>query len=244
MLLELADWLARHVSALPSVPVPHVPRDPGGADRAGVLAAGRAAMIRKLAALKVGQVVRSDGPQTHLPKAGTPTMGGALILVAVAASRRCCGRDLRNRYVWIVLGVTLAFGADRLLRRLPEARRRQLAAACRALEIFLAVGRSASARGLFAVLHRRRRRRRPTLYLPFFKHGRCCRSARVGFIALAYFMIVGLSNAVNLTDGLDGLAIMPACWSPARSACSPTLAGNAVFSEYLAIPAIPAPASW
>ena len=110
-------------------------------------------MIRKLSPNQIGQRVRDDGPKTHLPKAGTPTMGGALILVAIGASTLLWA-DLTNRFVWITLLVTAGVWPDRLLGRLPEAGRRQQPRADRALQVFLAVRRGPRLRAR-ALLHRK-----------------------------------------------------------------------------------------
>ena len=110
MLLELTRWLEQLQSHLRAVRLPHLPRHPRRADRAGAVAVVGPGVIRRLALFKGGQPIRSDGPQTHFSKAGTPTMGGALILLRCSASTLLWG-DLRNRYVWIVLVVMVAFGA-------------------------------------------------------------------------------------------------------------------------------------
>ncbi len=193
------------------------------------------AMIRRLSRYQVGQVVRQDGPQTHLPKAGTPTMGGALIIVAIVVATLLWA-DLSNRFVWIVMGVTLAFGAigfyDDYLK--------------------LVVGNSKglaprwkyfwqSVAGLLvaAVLwYTARTSAETTFYLPIAKSVAVPMAAGA-YIILTYLMIVGMSNAVNLTDGLDGLAIMPAAMVAAALGVFAYAAGNAVFANYLGIPAVP-----
>ena len=162
-------------------------------------------MIRMLAARQIGQVVRDDGPGSHLGKKGTPTMGGALILVAVTAGTLLWA-DLENRFVWIALTVTLAFGIIgfyddylKLVVRDP----RGLAARWKYLWQSLA--------GLAAAVALWQTAESPaetTLYVPFFKNVVLPMGA-AAFVIFAYFVIVGSSNAVNLTDGLDGLAIMP-----------------------------------
>jgi len=192
------------------------------------------AVIRKLAEIKAGQVIRSDGPQSHLSKAGTPTMGGALILLAVALST-LLWMDLANRYVWIVLGVTIAFGAIGFYddyKKIVLKNSAGLAARWKyfwqsvfALLVALALYRTAQTPA------------ETSLYVPLFKQ--VVVPLGVFFVAIAYFMIAGFSNAVNLTDGLDGLAIMPSVLVVTALGAFAYLAGNKVFSEYLGIPSIP-----
>jgi len=193
------------------------------------------AVIRKLASMKIGQAVRDDGPQSHLIKAGTPTMGGALILVSITISTLLWA-DLSNHYVWVVLFTTLGFGAvgwvddyRKVVHRNPK-------------------GLSAKAKyfwqsliGLAAALFIAYSTHLPAqteLIVPFFKHIGIPLGT-VGFVVLTYFVIVGSSNAVNLTDGLDGLAIMPTVMVASALAIFAYVAGNAVFSKYLGVPHIP-----
>ncbi|MEO6075336.1 MAG: phospho-N-acetylmuramoyl-pentapeptide-transferase [Dokdonella sp.] len=192
------------------------------------------AVIRKLTNMKAGQVIRSDGPQSHLAKAGTPTMGGALIIISVVAST-LLWTDLGNRYIWITLGVTVAFGAIGFVddyRKLVLKDSRGLIARWKyfwqtvfGLIVAVLLFRTATAPAETA------------LYLPLFKDV----AVPLGllFIPLAYLMIAGFSNAVNLTDGLDGLAIMPTVLVSAGLGVFAWLAGNAKLSAYLAIPFIP-----
>jgi phospho-N-acetylmuramoyl-pentapeptide-transferase len=193
------------------------------------------AMISGLSRYQIGQVVRNDGPRSHLPKAGTPTMGGALIIVAIAVSTLLWS-DLRNRFVWITLGVTLGFGAigfcDDYLK-LVVGNSRGLAARWKYLW--------QSVLGLCAALVLYRTAHVPAetdFFVPFIKTISVPLGAG-GFITLAYFMIVGMSNAVNLTDGLDGLAIMPAAMLAGALGIFAYASGNSIFANYLAIPAIP-----
>ena len=190
-------------------------------------------MIRRLSYNQIGQRVRDDGPKSHLPKAGTPTMGGALILVAISASTLLWA-DLRNRFVWITLGVTLAFGLigfwDDYLKLVVGNSRgliarykyfwQSVAGLCCAVALFVTAKAPAET----------------ALYVPFFK------SVMVplgyGYVLLTYFVVVGSSNAVNLTDGLDGLAIMPAVLVGGALGVFAYATGNAVFSGYLGIPFI------
>lgn len=189
-------------------------------------------MIRKLAHYQIGQTVRNDGPQTHLSKAGTPTMGGALILVAIALSTLLWG-DLENRHVWVVLLSTLAFGVigwvddyRKLIRKDPKGLPAKWKYFWQSLVGFaVAVYLFESAVSPVET----------TLIVPFFKNVAIPLGA-VMFIALTYFVIVGTSNAVNLTDGLDGLAILPTVLVAGALGIFAYLTGNIKFSEYLAIP--------
>jgi phospho-N-acetylmuramoyl-pentapeptide-transferase len=192
-------------------------------------------MIARLSRYQIGQIVRDDGPKSHLPKAGTPTMGGALILVAILVST-ILWADLANRFVWTVLGVTFAFGLigfyDDYLKLVVGNSRglvprwkyfwQSLAGLAAALALFYTAERPADT----------------TLFVPFFKEFAVPLSG-IGFVALTYLMIVGMSNAVNLTDGLDGLAIMPAALVASALGVFAYASGNAVFANYLTIPAIP-----
>jgi phospho-N-acetylmuramoyl-pentapeptide-transferase len=193
-------------------------------------------LIRRLTMLKAGQVIRSDGPQSHLSKAGTPTMGGALILLAVAVTTLLWA-DLHNRYMWITLGVTLAFGVIGFYddyKKLVLKDSRGLAA--RWKYFWQSVCGLAAAFGIYYVLQQNS----PTaiaLYVPLFKQ--IAIPLGIVFIGIAYFMIVGFSNAVNLTDGLDGLAIMPTVLVASALGVFAYAAGNSVFANYLQIPAVP-----
>jgi phospho-N-acetylmuramoyl-pentapeptide-transferase len=190
-------------------------------------------MIRRLSYNQIGQRVRDDGPKSHLPKAGTPTMGGALILVAIGASTLLWA-DLRNRFVWITLGVTMAFGLigfwDDYLKLVVGNSRgliarykyfwQSVAGLCCAVALFVTAKAPAET----------------ALFLPFFKTVMV--PLGYGYILLTYFVVVGSSNAVNLTDGLDGLAIMPAVLVGGALGVFAYATGNAVFSGYLGIPFI------
>lgn len=191
-------------------------------------------MIRRLSLHKVGQIVRNDGPKSHLSKAGTPTMGGALVLMSIAFSTVLWG-NLSNRYIWLVLIVTLGFGAigwwDDYLK------------------LFLKNSRGLSARrkylfqsiiGLCAALYLYFTANLPVetqLIFPFFKH--IVWQLGPFFILIAYLMIVGFSNAVNLTDGLDGLAILPSVMVAGALAIFAYTTGNVQMANYLGIPYVP-----
>lgn len=191
-------------------------------------------MIARLEKYQIGQHVRDDGPQTHLSKAGTPTMGGLLILVAVILATLLWAR-LDNIYVWTVVLVTIAFGFVGWLddyRKLVLKDSRGLAARWK---YFLQ-----SLFGLAAAVFLYLSADSPAvteLLLPFFKNVAIPLGA--WFVMLAYFAIVGASNAVNLTDGLDGLAIMPSVLVAGGLAVFAYLSGHAVFADYLAIPYLP-----
>jgi phospho-N-acetylmuramoyl-pentapeptide-transferase len=190
-------------------------------------------MIRWLADYQVGQRVRSDGPQTHLSKAGTPTMGGALILAAIVAATLLWA-DLSNRFVWVVLLVTAAFGLigfwDDYLKLVVGNSRGLIA---RYKYFWQSVAGLGAALVLYATAQTAAE---TTLYVPFFKN--VLLPLGVLFVPLTYFVIVGTSNAVNLTDGLDGLAIMPAVLVAGALGVFAYASGNVVFSNYLGIPYI------
>ncbi len=193
------------------------------------------AVIRKLTALKIGQSVRSDGPQTHLVKAGTPTMGGALILVSVTVTTLLWA-DLHNAYVWLTLATLLGFGvigwvddwrkvAEKNARGLPS-RWKYFWQSVIGLTLAVYLWQSASLPA------------HTELIIPFLKHATVPLPAGL-FVLLSYCVIVGSSNAVNLTDGLDGLAILPTVMVASALAIFAYVAGNAVFSKYLGLPHIP-----
>jgi phospho-N-acetylmuramoyl-pentapeptide-transferase len=191
-------------------------------------------MIRALSMNQIGQYVRDDGPKSHLPKAGTPTMGGALILVAMVASTLLWA-DLTNRFVWIVLFTTVAFGLigfwDDYLKLVVGNSRGLIA---RYKYFWQSVVGLICAAILFMTA---KSPAETALYVPFFKSVAIPLGA-IGYIVLTYFVIVGMSNAVNLTDGLDGLAIMPSVLVGGALGVFAYATGNAVFSGYLGIPFI------
>lgn len=188
-------------------------------------------MIRRLSLYKIGQQVRNDGPQTHMVKAGTPTMGGALILVAVSVSTLLWS-DLSNRFVWVVMAVTLLFGVIGGVDDYKKLRYGNSKGLSARVKYFWQ-----SVVGIGAALFLYHYAVSPvetTLYFPFFKHA----TIQLGwmFIPLTYFVIVGSSNAVNLTDGLDGLAILPTVLVAGALGVFAYLTGHSVFAQYLQIP--------
>ncbi|MAL99905.1 phospho-N-acetylmuramoyl-pentapeptide-transferase [Hydrocarboniclastica marina] len=192
-------------------------------------------MIRKLAQYQIGQSIRDDGPQTHLSKAGTPTMGGALILVAIAVSTLLWA-DLTNRYVWVTLLVTLSFGAIGWIddyRKVVERNPKGLPARWKYFWQSLFGFIAAAALYWGSALPQE-----TSLFVPLFKD-LVFDMGPVAFIVLAYFVVVGSSNAVNLTDGLDGLAIMPTVMVAGALAVFAYLSGNTNFATYLNIPHLP-----
>jgi phospho-N-acetylmuramoyl-pentapeptide-transferase len=191
-------------------------------------------MIRRLSQHRVGQVIRNDGPQSHLSKAGTPTMGGALVLVAITLSTLLWG-DLTNKYVWVALLVTLGFGVigwwdDYLKLFLKNSK----GLSARRKYFFQSVLALAAASYLYATATLPAETQ---LVFPFFKHLLIPMGAF--FIVFSYFVIVGTSNAVNLTDGLDGLAILPAVMVAGALAIFAYTTGNINFANYLSIPYVP-----
>ena len=235
MLLELARWLQRYETFFGVF---------GYLTLRGILAALTSLMvslfvgprlIRQLAKIRGGQPIREDGPKSHFSKAGTPTMGGALILLTVIISSVLWG-DLANRYVWLVLAVMICFGAIgwyddwiKIVRRDPnglKSRWKYLLQSVVGLVAGIILHHMASVPAAL------------TFYIPLFKSV-ALPLASFSFVFLAYLWIVGFSNAVNLTDGLDGLAIMPTVMVACALGVFAYVSGHAVFSEYLKIPNIP-----
>lgn len=192
-------------------------------------------MIKMLTRQKIGQSIRDDGPESHFEKAGTPTMGGALILVAIGFSTLLWA-DLDNRYVWVVLLVTLGHGVIGFVddyRKVMQGNSDGLSAKAKlfwqslialSAGIFLYTYAEVPAETQFIV--------------PFFKNV-MLDMGWVSYVGITYFVIVGSSNAVNLTDGLDGLAIMPTVMVATALGIFAYLSGHMNFAEYLAIPYLP-----
>ena len=190
--------------------------------------------IRRLSELKIGQSVRTDGPQSHLSKSGTPTMGGALILVAIFASTLLWS-DLSNRYVWVVMIVTAVFGAVGWVddyRKVAKKDSRGLPA--RWKYFWQSVAGFGAATFLYVTAASPVETQ---LFIPFFKN--VALDMGLFYIVFSYFVIVGTSNAVNLTDGLDGLAIMPCVMVAGALALIAWIVGNLKFSDYLHIAYVP-----
>ncbi|GAB4223713.1 MAG: phospho-N-acetylmuramoyl-pentapeptide-transferase [Gammaproteobacteria bacterium] len=191
-------------------------------------------MIRRLTALSIGQSIRDDGPQSHLSKAGTPTMGGALILLSIALATLLWA-DLTNRYVWVLLVVMLGFGIIGWIddyRKLVLRNSRGLPARWKylwqsviglSIAIFLYVTATLPSE--------------TQLTVPFFKN--IMLNLGWFYIVFTYFVIVGSSNAVNLTDGLDGLAIMPTVLVAGAMGIFAYVAGHVQFANYLTVPYVP-----
>jgi phospho-N-acetylmuramoyl-pentapeptide-transferase len=190
-------------------------------------------MIAAFSKHQIGQRVRDDGPKSHLPKAGTPTMGGALILVVMLASTLLWA-DLTNRFVWISIAVTFAFGLigfwDDYLKLVVGNSKGLIAR-------YKYFWQSVAAFGCALALYFTAESPAETaLYVPFFKT--IVVPLGFGYVFLTYFVLVGSSNGVNLTDGLDGLAIMPAVLVGGALGVFAYATGNSVFSGYLGLPFI------
>ena len=257
MLLELAQWLAKDVrlfNVFSYITLRSVLATMTALVISFVIGPR---MIRKLTEYKIGQSVRDDGPQTHLIKAGTPTMGGALILVSIIVTTLLWA-DLRNRFVWVVLLVTLGFGTVGWVddyRKVVQRNPKGLSAGKKLVlqsvigliaAIYLAFSVSAPSTSQFLQLFQAWLASglsvdlspKADLIVPFFKTVSYPLGVW-GFIILSYCVIVGSSNAVNLTDGLDGLAIMPTVMVGAALGLFAYVAGRADFSTYLFMPHIP-----
>jgi phospho-N-acetylmuramoyl-pentapeptide-transferase len=257
MLIELTEWLSRDIRAFNVFSYLTL---------RAVLAAGTALVIgllagpwviRKLTRMKIGQAIRTEGPQSHLAKSGTPTMGGALILIAIGLTTLLWA-DLSNRFIWVVLLVTLGFGwvgwvddYRKVVRRNPKG--------MSAREKFFwqsLIGLVAAFYLAFAIAAPNTERLLPLMWewamsgfeldlpprsdliVPFFKNFAYPMGV-FGFVILSFLVIVGTSNAVNLTDGLDGLAILPASMIGAALGVFAYVIGRADFSRYLLFPYIP-----
>ena len=235
MLLELAKWLQGHVNAFHLFQYITFRSIMSALTALAVSLLAGPALIRRLASLKAGQVVREDGPQTHLSKAGTPTMGGMLILLAIAAGNAAVGGPAQPLRLDRA-GRDSQFRRHRLLGRLSQAGVSRTAAAWPRAGSTCCSRCSGWARRVL-LYHTAQLPVETALFLPLFKQ--VVLPLGMLFVVIAYLMIVGFSNAVNLTDGLDGLAIMPSVLVAGALGIFAYLSGNAVFSEYLGIPAIP-----
>ncbi|GAA5194336.1 phospho-N-acetylmuramoyl-pentapeptide-transferase [Ferrimonas gelatinilytica] len=190
-------------------------------------------MIRYLQNMQIGQVVRNDGPESHFSKRGTPTMGGVMILAGIFVSTLLWG-DLTNHYVLVMLFVLGAFGLIGYIDDYRKVIRKDPAGLIARWKYFW---QSLAALVVAVWLYRVTDPAQTVLVVPFFKD--VMPQLGLLFVALAYFTIVGSSNAVNLTDGLDGLAIVPTVMVAAAFALVAYLSGNVNFSEYLHIPHLP-----
>ncbi len=219
------------------------------------LAAGPA-VIRRLTALKIGQPIRGYGMESHLVKSGTPTMGGVLILICITVSTLLWA-DLSNRFVWIVLAVTLGFGAigwvddwRKVVHKDPEGMRsrekyfwQSAIGLLAALYLVFSISESSNLRVLELFFNWVRSGfdvnlpPKAGLLLPFIKEVSYPLGV-MGFVVLTYLVIVGSSNAVNLTDGLDGLAIMPVVMVGSALGVFAYVVGSTVYSKYLFFPHI------
>ncbi len=257
MLLDLAQWLSQDMRAFSVFNYITLRAVLACLTALAISLIAGPLVIRKLTAYKIGQSVREDGPKSHLTKAGTPTMGGALVLISMLIATLLWS-DLSNRFVWAVLVVTFGFGAigwvddyRKVVHRNPKglsARSKffwqSLIGLAAAVYLAFAVPAPSNAKlielfmqwvqsGFLMDL--------PTkadLIVPFFKNIAYPLGV-FGFITLSYFVIVGTSNAVNLTDGLDGLAIMPAVMVGSALGIFAYVVGNSVYAKYLLFPYIP-----
>src|SRR5712691_7294239 len=235
MLLELAQWLAKDLRVFNVFNYITLRAVLACLTALAVSLVLGPYMIRKLTAYKIGQAVRDDGPRSHLTKAGTPTMGGALILVSICVTTLLWG-DLSNRMLWVVLLVTLAFGTIGWVddyRKVVQGNPKGLSARSKFFWQSL-VGVAAAC---YLAYLAQTMPALNQLIVPFFKFV-AYPLGTLGFIVLTYFVIVGTSNAVNLTDGLDGLAIMPTVMIGSALGIFAYVAGHAVFSKYLGLPYI------
>jgi len=257
MLLALTQWLAQDVRAFNVFQYITLRAVLATLTALAISLLAGPLVIRKLTTYKIGQAVRDDGPQSHLTKAGTPTMGGALVLLSILITTLLWG-DLTNRFVWVVLVVTFGFGAigwvddyRKVVKNDPKGLSPKakffwqsligLAAAtylafavsapstAKVLDFFMAWVGSGFSMDLPP---------KADLIVPFFKNVAYPLGV-FGFIALSYLVIVGTSNAVNLTDGLDGLAIMPAVMVAGGLGVFAMVTGRVDYSRYLLFPYIP-----
>ncbi|MEW5881775.1 MAG: phospho-N-acetylmuramoyl-pentapeptide-transferase [Pseudomonadota bacterium] len=257
MLLELFQWLAQDIRAFNVFSYLTLRALLAAATALAIGLAAGPWVIRRLTELKIGQAVRAEGPQSHLSKTGTPTMGGALILISVGVTTLLWA-DLSNRFVWVVLLVTMGFGwigwvddYRKVVHRNPKGMSAKEKYFWQSL-----IGLAAAFYLAFAIAAPSTERMWPLvlqwiangftidlpprvdLIVPFFKNFAYPMGV-FGFVILSYFVIVGTSNAVNLTDGLDGLAILPASMVAAALGVFAYVVGRADFSKYLLFPYIP-----
>jgi phospho-N-acetylmuramoyl-pentapeptide-transferase len=257
MLLELFQWLAQDIRAFNVFSYLTLRAVLAAATALAIGLVAGPALIRKLTELKIGQAVRTEGPQSHLSKSGTPTMGGALILISIVITTLLWA-DLSNRFVWVVLAVTLGFGwigwvddYRKVVHRNPKGMSakekyfwQSLIGIAAAFYLAFAIAAPSTDR-VWALMAQWVANGfaidlppRADLIVPFFKNVAYPMGV-IGFVILSYLVIVGTSNAVNLTDGLDGLAILPASMVGAALGVFAYVVGRADFSRYLLFPYIP-----
>ena len=257
MLLALTQWLAQDVRAFNVFQYITLRAVLATLTALAISLLAGPLVIRKLTTYKIGQAVRDDGPQSHLTKAGTPTMGGALVLLSILITTLLWG-DLSNRFVWVVLVVTFGFGAIGWIddyRKVVKSNPKGLSPKAKffwqsliglvaATYLAFAVSAPSTAKVLdffMAWVGSGFSMDLPPnadLIVPFFKNIAYPLGV-FGFITLSYFVIVGTSNAVNLTDGLDGLAIMPAVMVAGGLGVFAMVTGRVDYSRYLLFPYIP-----
>jgi len=257
MLLALTQWLAQDVRAFNVFQYITLRAVLATLTALAISLLAGPLVIRKLTAYKIGQAVRNDGPQSHLTKAGTPTMGGALVLLSILTATLLWA-DLSNRFVWAVLVVTFGFGAIGWIddyRKVVKNNPKGLSAKAKffwqsliglVAAVYLAFAVSASGSGQILELFSSwvasgfsiTLSPKADLIVPLNKNIALPLGV-FGFILLSYFVIVGTSNAVNLTDGLDGLAIMPAVMVAGGLAVFAMVIGRVDYSRYLLYPYIP-----
>jgi phospho-N-acetylmuramoyl-pentapeptide-transferase len=257
MLLTLAQWLAQDVRAFNVFQYITLRAVLATLTALAISLLAGPLVIRKLTAYKIGQAVRNDGPQSHLTKAGTPTMGGALVLLSILTATLLWS-DLSNRFVWAVLVVTFGFGAigwvddyRKVVKNNPKGLSPKAKFFWQSLigflaAVYLAFAVSASGSGQILELFSSwvasgfsiTLSPKADLIVPLNKNIAIPLGV-FGFILLSYFVIVGTSNAVNLTDGLDGLAIMPAVMVAGGLAVFAMVIGRVDYSRYLLYPYIP-----
>jgi len=257
MLLALTQWLAQDVRAFNVFQYITLRAVLAALTALAISLLAGPLVIRKLTAYKIGQAVRNDGPQSHLTKAGTPTMGGALVLLSILTAT-LLWTDLSNRFVWAVLVVTFGFGAIGWVddyRKVVKNNPKGLSAKAKffwqsliglVAAVYLAFAVSASGSGQVLELFSSwvasgfsiTLSPKADLIVPLNKNIAIPLGV-FGFILLSYFVIVGTSNAVNLTDGLDGLAIMPAVMVAGGLAVFAMVIGRVDYSRYLLYPYIP-----
>ena len=257
MLLALTQWLAQDVRAFNVFQYITLRAVLATLTALAISLLAGPLVIRKLTTYKIGQAVRNDGPQSHLTKAGTPTMGGALVLLSILITTLLWA-DLSNRFVWAVLVVTFGFGAigwiddyRKVVKNNPKGLSprakffwQSLIGLVAAVYLAFAVSAPSTAKVLDFFMawvgsgFSMDLPPQADLIVPFFKNVAYPLGV-FGFITLSYFVIVGTSNAVNLTDGLDGLAIMPAVMVAGGLAVFAMVTGRVDYSRYLLFPYIP-----